>query len=287
MSGKIFVGNTSNIATLPKNILVGNPSNIARNVKGIYVGNSQNQAVQVWPNGRVPVGYQEVEYIRSVYKTNTFYTGIKPNSNTRIVIDFMYTDILFSYADNFGRQPSSPFYTSENEEIFYYSGYQLTLNSVQNADYTTDFYFRVCFGSKYYNIYSLHQGTSSPDWSEAYNYFYPKLVNKKMTVDLNRNRGTLYIDGGLVKTFDNTFSQLGNEIRLLSYYHGSQFSYTEAWNKINLYSCQIYQNNVLVRDFIPCYHKTTYGVYLYDRVNGTLYQCNNSSQYPPYLGPDV
>ena len=54
MSGKIFVGNTSNIATLPKDILVGDSNNIARKVKEIYIGNSQNQAVKVWPNQIIP-----------------------------------------------------------------------------------------------------------------------------------------------------------------------------------------------------------------------------------------
>ena len=37
MAGKFFIGNSNNIATLPKDILVGDSNNIARKVKGILL----------------------------------------------------------------------------------------------------------------------------------------------------------------------------------------------------------------------------------------------------------
>lgn len=45
------------------------------------------------------------------------------------------------------------------------------------------------------------------------------------------------------------------------------------WNnaQAKLYSCQIYDNNVLVRDFVPCYRKADQVAGLYDLVNGVFY----------------
>lgn len=304
MSGKIFVGNTSNIATLPKNILVGNPNNIARNVKGIYVGNSQNQAVKVWPNGRVPEGYQEVEYIRSVYQNNGFVTNITPDSNTRIVIDFMYTEIDFSQIANYNgvytMRVAAPFYTPSYNVYYsqnFFHGYSAFIYAYTDSNNSWNFSFRICFG--------YTETNPSPDWVELYNWnsystSFPdnsiimarignEILNKRMTIDLNRNRGTLYVDNVLIHTFTYTFSST-DDIVLLAYnpVKVPQYSDHDAMrNKINLYNCQIYKNNVLVRDFIPCYNKTTYDVYLYDIINNNFYQCTNTANYPPYLGPDV
>ena len=231
MSGKIFTGNASNIATLPKNILVGNPNNIARNVKGIYVGNSQNQAVKVWPSGggRVPEGFQEVEYIRSIYESNSYHTGIKPNSNTRIVIDFMFTEVQFydvRHEAGIAFTTAAPFFVP-SDSVYYYQTYErgYSLSIQTNHNVSTDpngwyYYFRVCFGftnsEDYYDIYSYY---------EPRGYIYEdvmanignKIKNKRMTVDLNRSRGTLYIDNEYKTTFEHTFSNTGNEIYLLAY----------------------------------------------------------------------
>ena len=38
-----------------------------------------------------------------------------------------------------------------------------------------------------------------------------------------------------------------------------------------LYSCQFYDSNVLVRDFVPCYRKSDNVIGLYDLVNGVFY----------------
>lgn len=300
MSGKIFVGNSSNIATLPKNILVGNPNNIAKNVKAVYVGNSQNQAVKVWPNGRVPGDYQEVEYLMSVYNTNGFRTGIVPNSNTRIVITFMYESIsleeLCNNVHGTWASIASPFrVTSYSYGI--YSGFSTALQALYaNTEKNYIHYsFSTAFGTKgssddsSYSLFNFFKYETHPSGGtiETVNGY---LLNKKITIDLNRNRGTLYYDDELKKTFTYSFPNLSSDITLLAYnlgYEVADISLQTTNNKIRLYSCQIYQNNVLVRDFIPCYNKQTYGVSLYDAVNSTFYTCPNSGNYPPYLGPDV
>ena len=43
-------------------------------------------------------------------------------------------------------------------------------------------------------------------------------------------------------------------------------------SKMKLYSCKIYDNDVLVRSFVPCYRKLDYVAGLYDLVNGFFYE---------------
>ena len=300
MSGKFFVGNSSNIATLPKDILVGNPNNIARKVKEIYTGNSQNQAVKVWPNGRVPSGYQEVEYLMSVYTTNGFRTGISPDSNTRIVITFMYDSIYLRelLENHLGAWASiaAPFYVT-NYNYGTYRGFGTLLRAVYTNNSRTQYQysFTTAFGtegtvdSTSYRLFDNDRNEKypAPDVIKEVNDY---LLNKKITIDLNRNRGTLYYDDELKKTFTYSFPTLSSDITLLAYnlgYEVTSVSRQSTDNKIRLYNCQIYQNNVLVRDFIPCYNKQTYNVRLYDAVNNVFYSCPYSEYYPPYLGPDV
>lgn len=299
MSGKFFVGNTSNIATLPKDILVGDTNNIARKVKEIYIGNSQNQAVKVWPNGRVPSEYQEVEYLMSVYTTNGFRTGIYPDSNTRIVITFMYDSIslreLCTNVYGFYASIASPFRVMSHSYGIY-NGFSTVLQAVYSNTSNTQIHysFTTAFGtgnasSVSYSLFDFYENETYPS-SNSVETVNNYLLNKKITIDLNRNRGTLYYDDELKKTFTHSFPTLSSDITLLAYnigYEVGSVSLQATENKIRLYSCQIYQNNVLVRDFIPCYNKQTYDVRLYDAVNNVFYTCPQSAGYPPYLGPDV
>ena len=297
MAGKFFIGNSNNIATLPKDILVGDSNNIARKVKGIYVGNSQNQAVKVWPSGsggRLPEGYQEVEYIRSVYNCNGFETGIIANSNTRIIITFMFSKInLAELSSNIGSPPSqgntiaAPF----NLPDYQYQlmrGFSSGLRAYYPSNSKFNYFFCTGFGD---NTYFLFNETNTTPTEADANFVNEQLLNKKITIDLNRYRGTLYYNNELKETFVNTFSDLETgDICLLSYNIGrtpSSLTYMySTQNQINLYSCQIYKNDVLLRNFIPCYKKIDYEPLLYDTVSDTFFRSGNPL-YPPYLGPDV
>lgn len=52
-----------------------------------------------------------------------------------------------------------------------------------------------------------------------------------------------------------------------------------------VYSCKIYDNNILVRDFRPCYRKTDNEIGLYDIVNDVFYINNGTGTF--IKGPDV
>ena len=98
MSGKFFVGNTSNIATLPKDILVGDQNNIARKVKEIYIGNSQNQAVKVWPSQIIPDIFTQLNWIYfDHYARFSIGTDINTSIQPRIQLDFSFPEDINSH----------------------------------------------------------------------------------------------------------------------------------------------------------------------------------------------
>ena len=55
--------------------------------------------------------------------------------------------------------------------------------------------------------------------------------------------------------------------------------------QMRLYSCKMYNSNVLQRDFVPCYRKSDWVIGLYDIVNNTFY--TNSGSWTFTKGPNV
>ena len=58
---------------------------------------------------------------------------------------------------------------------------------------------------------------------------------------------------------------------------------TTTQNKI--YSCTVYDNQVKVRDFIPCYRKSDSVAWMYDLVNDVFYP--SASSVPFVAWPEV
>lgn len=54
---------------------------------------------------------------------------------------------------------------------------------------------------------------------------------------------------------------------------------TDQYCYQKLYSCQIYDNNVLVRNFVPCYRKVDQVAGLYDLVNGVFYTNQGTGEF--------
>lgn len=77
------------------------------------------------------------------------------------------------------------------------------------------------------------------------------------------------------------FSGTGGTLYLFSVHNGG--SYTRASAK--LYSCKIYKNGTLIRDFVPCRNASgTLG--LYDLINNRFYENAGSGDFEgPYYGP--
>ena len=90
MTSKIFVGDSDDIAQVPKKIYVG-VNNVAKEVKRAYVGVS-GIAKQIWPPVYIPDQYQQVEYILNSGGTQYINTGVDPDSNTRFLAEYEPTN---------------------------------------------------------------------------------------------------------------------------------------------------------------------------------------------------
>ena len=270
MSGKIFVGNTGNIATLPKNILVGNANNIAKKVKTVYVGNSQNQAVKVWPNIILPEPYQQVEYIRNLYTVSSagsdnrspsfIIENVVVSSFSRIIVDFAIT--------NHGRTVGWGNDTTDLIFACYRKGMYFTVG-LESNDYP-----KLWVRGKYFDNYSDRQITTPIESDERY------------IIDLNRSNGECYINNEFFFTGSGSLPDTNAMVALFCY--NNRNSYPESISPLGtyaisykLYKCEIY-NDDLVMNVVPCYRKSDHFVGLYETVSETfLYQ-------PKYTaGPNV
>ena len=121
-------------------------------------------------------------------------------------------------------------------------------------------------------------GLSNNRWSFGYgnypsNQISPHDLNRH-TVELNKNQA--YIDGVLVATLNTTATSFS--------YRGSMYLFGvsgySAYAPMRLYSCRIYDNGTLVRDFVPCKNSSDV-VGLYDTVNNQFYSSRTSI---PFIG---
>lgn len=121
---------------------------------------------------------------------------------------------------------------------------------------------------------------------QYYRFDYANSMNElsvkpsgKFTIDANKNK--CYINGDLVSTATyTTFSTPGSMYLFSSNNNGAAGTGASA----KIYSCMIYDNNTLVRNFIPC--KNNDGtVGLYDTMNSIFYQNAGSGTFT--AGPDA
>lgn len=191
----------------------------------------------------------EVEYLES-NGTQYIDTLYKPNGKTRIKVKGRYTDPTATSSNSmhflFGVRDGSTFY-----------------------DMLWNYY--KSFGSQYDNY--LHYGTDIAVWSN-------NDKNKDVEVDLSYEGG--YYNGEKKLTVINTASQSNYSLYLL-------------WCNINgvgqasrppygrLYYCKIWDNNILVRDYIPV-RVGTVG-YMYDKVSKQLFGNDGTGDF--ILGNDI
>ena len=84
------------------------------------------------------------------------------------------------------------------------------------------------------------------------------------------DRGSLYVDGELKVSRENSTGTSINSIALFARLGGSNNNqYTDAGNH-TIYYCKIWNNGVLVRDFVPCLDLSNVPC-LYDKVTGTAF----------------
>lgn len=186
----------------------------------------------------LPKGFKRLEYIQSS-GTQYINTEFNPNSNTRVVMDLLYTGNE-SISNEFGA------WNGSSKDAF------------------------ICLTTGKNNLYPFYGNTSQ-------------------TVSVNRTeRHTVDMDKNVVKLNENQLVDF-NSVTFVCNYPlflccFNNAGVTENMTALRIYSCQIYDNGTLVRDFIPCQNAIgTVG--LWDTVNEVFY--GNAGTGTFIAGPEV
>ena len=181
----------------------------------------------------LPSGYTRLEYVES-NGTQYIDTGFKADVNTRLVID----------AQVFPDQPENYDDTWMLFGTFDDSGF--------GALYIP--------ASKKYMIFRDYDVTSFSADCKG---------NERLLIDYNKTQASIKINGIEEQIELENVTSLpvdGNIFIFAGCSWGNPFAYTA----MKVYSCQIYDDDVLVRDFVPCLAPSgTAG--LYDLANGVFY----------------
>lgn len=197
----------------------------------------EGNVIKITRNGNIvwekSSGYTQVEYI-GLTRTQYINTGLKASNVTRVVLDFEVTD---TSVDNY------IFGTQKPQGITVVERYCLQWNKVAG----------------YYSM--LTNGVET-----TFSGFNVVTGLGRHLLDKNRDNTTL--DGRSINKSAGTFTT-SYDMYLGTINSGGTPS---SYGMIGMiYSCQIYDNDVLVRDFIPCVNPS--GVAgLYDSVNDVFYE---------------
>lgn len=112
---------------------------------------------------------------------------------------------------------------------------------------------------------------------------YGDIVQRILTTaDTNRHsismsEGRTYIDDTFCGGFARDSFTCYYDLELFA---GNNNGVSGEWcSKMKLYSCQIYDNGTLVRDFKPCYRKRDKVGGIYDTVSGTFYENQGTGNF--------
>ena len=116
------------------------------------------------------------------------------------------------------------------------------------------------------NMFSLMYNTSyfRSDYNTAYTQQWESVATGRRVYDKNKETTTI---NGVSKSYTNSAFQCDVNLTLLCLNNNG----TKQWfASAKVYSCQIYDNGTLVRDFIPC-QKPDGTIGLWDDVNSVFY----------------
>lgn len=194
----------------------------------------------VWQKSGLPSEYEELEYIES---TGTQYidTGISPDINTQVDYKVRLKAGASNYTVLIGARVGS-----ENTTRFFPIAYQEPNGT-----------FKTTLGNKQ-NIIPIN-----------FNIDYEGSFQPQNEVSIIN--GTSYSLAG------NNFTKTDNYNMYLFATLGFSGNLYQA--KGVMYYCKIYDNDVLVRNFIPCYRKSDNVAGLYDKVTNTFYINSGTGEF--------
>lgn len=194
---------------------------------------------------KLPRGYTELEYIQSS-GTQYIDTGFKPTGNTRVVVDFLAYNQTTAQQGIFGSRPGA------SGRFTLFTGHSTA--SLQ-VDYNTE-----------KSLADQDVEISGLDLTKRVNIS----MSNKLVID-----GTT-VSSTAIKSFTSTYD--------MYLFANNNIGVVQLPSSLNLYSCAIYNDNTLVRNFVPC--KNPDGVVgLYDSVNSQFYQNAGTGTF--IAGPEI
>ena len=183
---------------------------------------------------RLPVGYQQVEYIEST-GTQWIDTGLKMYNNSEIELCFSFDNI------------------PENCSIF---GSRLsgTTNNFEIASSLPNFPLYLDFGSYY---------TSRASYNNA-------VINTKYICTISKSLRAIYDENRTLLTRNTNLISADNVTPYNARIFDTVGGFSANKLKGKVYYCKIWENGVLVRNMIPCKNPSNV-VGMYDTVNKVFY----------------
>ena len=184
-----------------------------------------------------------------------------PNSYTRVdYIESTGTQYIDTGADIFNNTTNHEIIIDFEPTLFY------NYNTVWGSTYDAD-----RFESWIYNTGKINSRYNGIGYSPTQAQL---ALNTRYKLDFKKEADTayFYLNDELIgnNTNTNTFDR---DATLLLFLSGTDYG------KYKLYSCKIYGDNGIVRDFIPCKRNSDNKLGLYDRVEGTFYPNNGTGEF--------
>ena len=193
----------------------------------------------------LPSGYKRLEYIEST-GTQWIDTGFIPNQDTRIDIDAIPLSVAEA-SDGAGFIPYGAGVSNGNRAFECYS-------SLSQYEFNYD---------------------------GQYNFVGSSAVGQRLKISHNKNNVSLIVNGGTPITLSFTYQAFTAPytMTLFAIHRSSPLR-----GLMKLYSCQIYDNGTLIRDYIPC-QKPDGTIGLWDDVNSVFY--GNAGTGAFAAGPEI
>ncbi len=198
--------------------------------------------------------YQEVEYIEST-GTQWFNTGVYPTNKTRAEIDIELTKVENSFKFIMGTRNT----TKDEFNRFDLIKYEINNEIHFNFGYTKNA-TRVMLEK------------------------YIPSVGKRSKFIVDGKEQKLIIDGKLIEysNVDNSEIKINYPLYLLTTIYGDQVNMESTKTyavSAKLYSTTIYDDDKLVRYFVPCYRKSDGVIGVYDRVENKFYTNSGTGSF--------
>lgn len=182
-----------------------------------------------WSTVRLPLEYQEVEYIQSSW-TQWIDTWLYWNLNRKFILDTKRSSTL-SYWLVFGA----------------------------NSSWWEQLYIRDW--NKVYLNWSAVSWVSAPS------------SNVRHIIEYNTTSWNAYIKLDWTTVASSSWTNTNNKKLTLFWTYETSNAQTPTWYSTKIYSFKWYDtsNNELLRDFVPCYRRIDWAIWMYDLVNDQFY----------------